>query len=251
MFSTSGEIVDHFRSRSLSEESWSYIHTHAKRYAFLLEKVAAVESTLRNDKPITIMDVGPSFFTELLHLRYPRDLILTVGYETPESRGGHFPLCVVHGRIKHYHFNFNDAQYPEKWISPPQADLVVMAEVLEHLHTAPTLVLKFVHTLVRQGGFLILETPNAASLKKRMKLLAGRHPYEMIRENGNNPGHFREYTKSELLMVARTSGFDIRSCELSNYSSHDSSKGVVQRALRSVGPPGLRRGITLILEKPA
>ncbi len=251
MFRTSGEILDHFRSRDVTEDSLRYLQTHAKRYAFLLGKVEKVAPMLRTRQSLTILDIGPSFLTELLLLTYPNDLIFTVGFDSADCRGGHFPLCIAYERSRHSHFDLNDVQYPEKWISLPQADLVIMAEVLEHLYTAPILVLKFLHTIVRKGGFVMIETPNAASLKKRMKLMAGRHPYEMIRVDARNPGHFREYTRSELVAIARASGFEVRGCDLSNYFSHDSSKGVFQRFLRGIGPPSLRRGMTLVLEKPA
>ncbi|MDP9149663.1 MAG: hypothetical protein M3O36_06955 [Myxococcota bacterium] len=45
----------------------------------------------------------------------------------------------------------------------------MFAEVLEHLHTAPELVLAFLRRLLLPQGLLILQTPNAASLSKRIK----------------------------------------------------------------------------------
>ena len=74
-----------------------------------------------------------------------------------------------------------------------------MAEVIEHLYTAPEIVLKCIKKIIKQNGYFIIQTPNAASLSKRMKLMfQGRNPYEMIRVDHNNPGHFREYTVDEL-----------------------------------------------------
>ncbi len=250
MFRMSVEIVKHFQARKLSEESQSYIKTHAKRYAFLLEKVSMLAAGLNQRPPITFLDIGPSFFTELLRVSFPQDKIMTLGYDFPESRGGHFPMDTAHDNRQHFHFNLNDAQFPDRYISTPPADIAIMAEVIEHLYTAPTLVLRFVRTLIRSGGFLIVETPNPASLKKRLKLLWGKHPYEMIRENVENPGHFREYTKGELCAIAKSAGFEVSGCELSNYFSHDSSKASILRLLRSHGPSSLRRGITMILRKP-
>ena len=49
----------------------------------------------------------------------------------------------------------------------------------------------------------MVSTPNALWLKHRIKLLMGRHPYELIREDKGNPGHFREYTAGELGDIAR------------------------------------------------
>lgn len=250
----SGQILNYFNSGKLDTDSHdykSYIATHAKRYGFLLDMVATIRNELGRYLPtITILDIGPSFFTELMRVTFTEDTVVTLGFDSPESRGGHFPQGISFDQHRHLHFNLNDTQYPERWIKIPPADLVVMAEVLEHLYTAPTLVLEFVYSLLSPGGFLILQTPNAASLKKRLRLLIGRHPYEMIRENVENPGHFREYTKSELLAIAHSCGFTVRSCEMSNYFSHDSSKGPIERFLRRLGPPNLRRYIALVLQKP-
>jgi len=73
-------------------------------------------------------------------LRAPVD---TLGLEaeaaTPEGR--------------HYHFNLNDTQRREKWrrdLGP--YDLIVFAEVLEHLFTAPELVLAYVHRLLARAA---------------------------------------------------------------------------------------------------
>jgi len=251
MFDSSGLILDYFKSRNLDAESRSYIGTHAKRYAFLLERISTARSELITSRAIvTILDIGPSFFTELLRAAFPKDNVLTLGFDSPESRGGHFPGDISYEKHRHFGFNLNDAQCRERWIKTSPVDLAVMAEVLEHLYTAPTLVLAFAYSLLNPGGFLIVETPNAASLKKRLKLLVGRHPYEMIRENSQNPGHFREYTKRELVAISRSVGFEVKSCELSNYFSHDSSKGPIERFLRGLSPANFRRGITLVLQKP-
>lgn len=252
MFSSSKPILDFFRTRNLDEESQSYLGTHAKRYAFLLERVSAARSTLMKSslQVVNILDIGPSFFTELLREAFKNDAVLTLGYDSPESRGGHFPEDISHERSRHFSFDLNDAQYRDRWIQTPSIHLAVMAEVLEHLYTAPTLVLGFVFSLIKPSGFLIVETPNAASLKKRLRLLVGRHPYEMIRENAKNPGHYREYTRDELLKISRSVGFEVISCELSNYFSHDSSRGLLERFLRGLSPASFRRGVTLVLRKP-
>lgn len=82
---------------------------------------------------------------------------------------------------QHVSFDLNDSQDPEH---PPQVapyDVVVMAEVIEHLYTAPTLVLTCVASWLVPGGRLVVQTPNAVALDKRVRLLCGRNPYESIR----------------------------------------------------------------------
>lgn len=252
MFATSQEIIDFFREREFHDEAQRYVTTHAKRYAFLLEHVSNVRPALAQpDVPVTILDIGPSFLTELLSHSFPQDSILTLGFDSPENRGGHFPLSVHYKKTTHFAFDLNDSLYQDRWIHVPKASLVIMAEVIEHLYTSPMHVLRFVRSLTAPGGYVFIETPNATTLKKRLKLLWGTNPYEMIRENRDNPGHFREYTSQELTTLAEAAGFEVMAVRLSNYHSHDSSKSAFSRVVRSLfSYPNFRRGITLTLKNP-
>ncbi len=61
--------------------------------------------------------------------------------------------------------------------------------------------------LLKPGGAMLVTTPNAAALSKRLRLLFGQNPFEMLRETPENPGHFREYTALEM----RKLGLDVSS----------------------------------------
>ena len=91
MFITSGAILDFFRDRELHEKAHSYVRSHAKRYAFLFEHVSNVRATLAQpDGPVTILDIGPSFFTELLRHAFPRGLDHHVGLRLATKPGRPF-----------------------------------------------------------------------------------------------------------------------------------------------------------------
>ena len=62
-----------------------------------------------------------------------------------------------------------------------------------------------------RGGVLVVQTPNAVSLPRRLAMLGGRNPYELIREDATNPGHFREYTAAELRRYAAVAGLAVES----------------------------------------
>ena len=133
-----------------------------------------------------------------------------------------------------------------------------MAEVIEHLYTSPSLVLRFINSLLRPGGLLFLQTPNAAAINHRVKLLMGRNPYHLISENNTNPMHFREYTVKELQRYARESGFEVVESSLESYFERPFSfktTGTVAKshwfakAYRYV-PPSMRTGITMVLRRP-
>lgn len=227
-----------------------YVAYHAPRYAFLLDLLRRHGAHPGGDTASTLLDIGPSRLTSLLRERLGAE-VDTLGFgEDGASPGG--------GR--HFGFDLNQAQWPELWRRDlPRYDFVVMAEVLEHLHTAPALVLAFVKTLLAENGLLVLQTPNAASLPKRIKLLLGRNPFDMIRADPRNPGHFREYTRKELTALAADLGFRVEECAMAFYFdarfAHGasgeaagrrrligSSKNLVYRLL----PSPLREGITMV-----
>ena len=93
-----------------------------------------------------------------------------------------------------------------------------MGEVIEHLYTAPELVLSFIKTFLAPEGFLIIGTPNAVSMDKRLSILKGENPYEKIRKDNTNPGHFREYTADELQQIGRQIGLKAESIEYHDFS---------------------------------
>jgi hypothetical protein len=71
--------------------------------------------------------------------------------------------------------------------------------------------------LLSDAGVIVVQTPNAAALHKRVKLLLGRNPYDLINEDVTDPLHFREYTKSELIRYLRAAGFDVLAFASGNY----------------------------------
>jgi SAM-dependent methyltransferase len=232
---------------SLPGTDRGYLAYHAPRFRFLLE---LCEATLPAGAR-RVLDIGPSPFSVLLRrqLACPVD---TLGLEAEERSAD--------GAVHHH----GDLNRPEELPEDlPEYDLIVFAEVVEHLHTAPTLVLNALRRRLAPGGVMILQTPNAASLPKRLKLLAGRNPYDLIRENAANPGHFREYTLRELRSLAERSGFQVESASRryyfdARYAHHQDGtvrpqpllgtlKNLTYRAL----PPFLREGMTLVLRKPA
>jgi 2-polyprenyl-3-methyl-5-hydroxy-6-metoxy-1,4-benzoquinol methylase len=83
----------------------------------------------------------------------------------------------------------------------------VLGEVIEHVYVAPSLVLPALRNLLKPGGAMLVTTPNAAALAKRVRLLLGQNPFEMPRETPENPGHFREYTAAEMRKLGREAGF--------------------------------------------
>jgi SAM-dependent methyltransferase len=81
-------------------------------------------------------------------------------------------------------------------------DLVVMAEVLEHLPGDDRKILARTLLLVTPGGTLVLTVPNIVRHVNRWKVLTGRNPLQEKSVIAGNLyggfGHLREYTMDEL-----------------------------------------------------
>ena len=225
-----------------------YAMLHAPRYAELL---ALLDDYVQADS--RVLDIGRSRLTGLIKDTFGV-AVDSLGFAKngPTAEG------------TNYWYDLNLAQHEDKWRRDiPAYDVVVMAEVIEHLYTAPLLVLRFLRTIVADGGVLVVQTPNATALHKRAKMLVGRHPFEKIREDITNPGHFREYTRRELESVAREAGFDVERWMAKSYFDYryvaalhgtpDNHKlraaGTLLNAAYVAVPPRLRPGQTLVLRK--
>jgi SAM-dependent methyltransferase len=235
---------DRFSAAGIRGSDRGYIAFHAPRFAYLL---AVLERQGVNAQS-RVLDIGRSRLTELIREKFGCR-VDTLGFQADEDDGSQ----------RHYHFDLNDAQRESGWRRDlPKYDYVVMAEVIEHLHTAPQLVLAFIKTLVAPGGTLILQTPNAAAATRRVKLLVGRNPYEMIRVDNTDPGHFREYTVGELRQLTADAGFDMVRCDVRFYFdgrfAHHGAQpryqpviGRLKNALFPLLPSFLRLGITMVV----
>jgi 2-polyprenyl-3-methyl-5-hydroxy-6-metoxy-1,4-benzoquinol methylase len=95
-------------------------------------------------------------------------------------------------------------------------DVVLLTEVLEHLRDYPLLALKEARRILKPGGYLLLTTPNAASLQNRARLMLGRTVHTNIRDwmfGLPHARHAREYTANELREIVRQAGFQLVSVE--------------------------------------
>jgi hypothetical protein len=210
-----------------SPDEQVYLRTHRRRYALLLGLVEELT-------PSTILVVGPSFESDLLRDRFPAATVDTLGWLDHR-----FPLREGE---RHTQVDLNDGEYPE--LEPH--DVIVCAEVIEHLHVSPVPVLRFLAGGLPPHGRLIIQTPNATALPKRLRMLLGRNPYEPIRDEPTNPGHYHEYTVAELRDAVEAAGLEVTKLLTANYFDHGSRKNRAYRALGPMLPGTLREGITVV-----
>jgi len=226
----------------------AYAAFHRPRFRFLVDVLRGCGTTTSS----RILDIGASQLTALIAAEVG-GRVESLGLESDADSK----------TFVHHQFDLNAVQDPAEWktdIGP--YDVVVFAEVMEHLYTAPELVLPFLRELLVPGGVLLLQTPNAVSLRKRAKMVLGVNPFERIRKERNNPGHFREYTASELRDLLAAAGLSVERVWMKHYSDvryarHDRGDeppqlvvGTIKNALYRLLPAPLREGITILARKP-
>jgi Methyltransferase domain len=229
-------VLAGFSDRARNDEERKYLETHALRYEFLIE---AVE---RSPAPRRLLDVGPSYEAALIRSLFPDTQVHTIGFHDER-----FPLR--EGET-HTEFDLNDAANPTRWPALEPYDVIVCAEVIEHLYTSPLHLLRMLRSLVALDGSVVIQTPNAAAIERRFWLLAGRNPFEPLREDLHQAGHFREYTLDELIDLADRTGFTVGFAERRNYFLSGSRKNRLLVELGFLMPSPLRHGITMVL-RPA
>lgn len=107
------DIEQYFFRLNLNEESRRYLKFHLKCYVYFLTTIEVIRSLL-SKRNIKIIDIDPSFFTEIIEKRFSEDSILTLGFEHSENREPHFPLGIKYNKSSFSPLDLNDAQYPDK-----------------------------------------------------------------------------------------------------------------------------------------
>jgi 2-polyprenyl-3-methyl-5-hydroxy-6-metoxy-1,4-benzoquinol methylase len=106
-----------------------------------------------------------------------------------------FKTCQEKGiKVKQFFINDSDKiPFPKN-----KFDLVIIGEIIEHIYDTDFL-LREIYRLLKPNGYLLLSTPNIASLGRRMLLLLGINPLLEISPNySDSSGHIRYFTHSSL-----------------------------------------------------
>ncbi len=190
-----------------SEEERQYLAKHIPRLARTLALVPPPQDTGR------VLELG--CYMEITPL-----LERVCGYR--EVRGAYYgPTGRVDSKVMHLpdgdfrceidHFDAERSRFP---YFDEHFDLVVAGEIVEHMSYDPMHLLLESRRILRQGGYLLITTPNIAGLASLFKLLNGRfNPgiYPLYKRPGPVPemGHVHEYTFWELGETLKAAGFEI------------------------------------------
>ena len=213
----------------MSGPDQDYATFHAPRFDYLMMLVR------RHVGPDdTILDVGLGPFHDRLKAEYPQAVSLGL------------PLHALDGHIPFDLMTSGHAPIP----TDRRFDLILFAEVIEHLYLEPEVPLRALAAALKPGGRLIVQTPNAASLVKRLALLIGRQPYDALRTDPENPGHVREMTRAELIRAVEAAGLSVEQHAFADYFA--TPGGGPLRGLRGLAQrifPFLREGQTVVARR--
>jgi SAM-dependent methyltransferase len=99
-------------------------------------------------------------------------------------------------------------------------DMVMLHDVIEHLHDSPRDILNDLLDLVRPEGLLFITVPNAVNIRKRIDVLFGKTnlpPFDSYYwYPGSWRGHIREYVKDDLIQLSEYLNLEVielRGCD--------------------------------------
>lgn len=164
-----------------------------------------------------LLDIGARLYTATVYvnlLNY-REAALATKWKTSYTDEALRARIPNGERITLQHFDAEIERFP---YPDDTFDVIVCTEVLEHLAIDPMHMLAEMGRVCRQGGLVIMTTPNAASFDALTRVIAGRHPYSWAPYSGQSTDrHNREYTITELERAVTAAGFDVvRSATISD-----------------------------------
>jgi SAM-dependent methyltransferase len=107
------------------------------------------------------------------------------------------------------HFNVENDRFP---YDDCEFDLVIFAEIIEHLLNDPCKVLREIKRVLKPNGTLILTTPNVARLENVARMISGANIYDPYSGYGPYGRHNREYNRHELIQLLQFEGYEPTVC---------------------------------------
>jgi SAM-dependent methyltransferase len=228
---------DMFEQLGRPEEGRFYVDWHLDRLIKTLEIIPRLPGRVR------ALELGASpYFMSLLVMKY-------LGYETVpanffgdygEVAAGEDEVTFGSPRFGETHtfrfkiFNVEKDPFP---YADGEFDIVLCCEILEHLISDPSHMLREIHRVLKPGGFVVISTPNLISLENAFLLLQSRSFLHAYSGYGVYGRHNREYTPRELHELLRLHNFAVSLVVEDVYPPHT----FLHRWLTRIGPLRWRR----------
>lgn len=136
----------------------------------------------------------------------------------------------------------------------PVFDLVMMHDVLEHLHDSPRHLINDLLALTKPDGLFFATVPNAVNIRKRLDVLRGRTNLPNFEGfywyPGPWRGHIREYTLDDLRKLCGFLGLDILELDGVHHMLRRLPRGAEALYRAVTAPfPGLRDSLLVVARK--
>jgi SAM-dependent methyltransferase len=179
---------------------------------------ATAERYLQPGSRILDFGCGPCDVTAVLqHLDYKcsgTDDLNDIWHQEPEN------LAKIKSFIEASKIDFAIASESKLPFQPGSFDMVMLNDVLEHLHDSPRELLNRLLELLSPRGLLLITVPNAVNVRKRLAVLCGKTNLPPFSSyfwyQGQWRGHIREYVRSDLIQLAEFLDLEIlelRGCD--------------------------------------
>lgn len=222
-------MLEHFRDNEwMLSEHWPLNEPHVRLM------IADVMTRFAPGPKVRIFDVG--CFNGYVSL-----LFKLLGYQVTGT-----DVCLLEehrtlfqaAEIEFVCSNMNDLNPFEK-LAAESVDVVIIAQVIEHILNYPLGLIRGLAELMRPGGVMILTTPNPATVQGAVRLIKGNSLLWGTRDFIDEPKieggriiskgdiHYREYTSAELCHMLTGAGLHV---EQERYLGLGNSRG--QSALK-------------------
>lgn len=183
-----------------------YLEKHIPRLARTLALVPPPQATGRALELGCYMQITP-LLEQLCGYREVRG-----AYYGPAGKVDQKTLGDFHCEVDHFDAERDRFPYPDEHF-----DLVVAGEIIEHMTLDPMHLLLESRRVLRDGGTLVITTPNVGSITSVAKTLDGKDNPQIFflygrpsATEGAEIGHVREYTAHELGEAVKAAGFEVR-----------------------------------------
>ena len=221
-----------------------YYQTHWPRYQATVDVL--IRSNLKPRRILELGTSGPYVFTAFLKQIFP-DAELTVIQESPAGQRWRDKIQGKEGGASNIDidvFGLNVETTPLPF-ADGEFDLVVAMEILEHFAIDPSFVFREAQRVLRDGGALLVTTPNLVSIQGVSRAINGDSPYSFgvfVPWNGAYGRHNREYTPFEVESLGQYSGFDTALLDTADIYQQDEVPPELRHYMAEQGRPLKLRG---------
>lgn len=157
--------------------------------------------------------------------------------------------------INNIGIHFVDLETQDIMLEQQSFDMLMLHDVLEHLHSSPRRLLNDLLPFIKPGGYLYITVPNLVNIRKRLDVLFGKTNlghYDFYYWYPDTwRGHVREYTKNDLIKLFSNLNIDIIQLQSCHYMLEKIPK-LFQPLFRAITNifPGWRDSWSIIGKKP-